>query len=77
MQKANDNINNSWGEKWFQFIKTNPDKPWDFWSLSRNPNITWDIVKANPDKPWDFWSLSGNPNITCDIVKANPDDRWR
>ena len=36
--------------KWFQFILDNPEKSWDWYELSRNPNITWEIVKANPDK---------------------------
>ena len=53
-----------------------PNKPWDYYHLSRNPNITWNIVKANPNKPWDYKWLSKNPNITWDIVKANPDKRW-
>jgi hypothetical protein len=44
--------------------------------LSRNPNITWEIVQANPDKPWDFVWLSANPNITWEIVQSNPDKPW-
>jgi hypothetical protein len=28
--------------------------------VSRNPNITLDIVYANPDKPWDWHGLSEN-----------------
>jgi hypothetical protein len=38
----------------WDIVKANPDKPWDYELLSDNPNITWDIVKANPDKPWDY-----------------------
>ena len=49
-----------WAKKWFQFIKDNPDKPWSFYCLSQNSNITWDIVKDNPDVPWSFYSLSVN-----------------
>ena len=37
---------------WFDYIKENPDKRWDYKLLSLNPNITWEIVLANPDKPW-------------------------
>ena len=40
--------------------KNNPDKKWDYISLSRNPNITWDIVNANPDIEWDYLALSCN-----------------
>ena len=46
------------------------------YSLSKNPNITWDIVEANPNKPWCYNYLSKNPNITLDIVGANPDCPW-
>lgn len=39
-------------EIWFEFIKKNPDKKWDWAELSSNPNTTWEIVKANPGKKW-------------------------
>ena len=35
-------------------MEANPDKPWNWNSLSENPSITWEIVEANPDKPWDW-----------------------
>ena len=57
-------------------VEANPNKPWDWYELSRNPNITMDIVKANPNKPWDWYDLSKNPNITMDIVEANPNKPW-
>jgi hypothetical protein len=46
---------------------------WNYNRISRNPNVTWDIVQPNPDKPWDYNKLSKNPNITWEIVQANPD----
>lgn len=60
----------NWNKHFFRIIKDNSDKPWDWYHLSQNPNITWDIVEANLDKPWDLigLSLSQNPNITCDII---------
>ena len=61
---------------WFDYIKENPDKKWNYYSLSLNPNITWEIVQENPDKDWSYDSLSENPNITWEIVKANPDKNW-
>ena len=45
---------------WFDYIKNNPDKQWNYHQLSRNPNVTWDIVAANPDKPWNYEQLSCN-----------------
>ena len=35
-------------------MEANPDKPWDWYGLSSNSSITWEIVEANPDKPWDW-----------------------
>jgi hypothetical protein len=65
-----------WSDKWFQFIKDNPDKLWNYYYLSKNPNITCKIVQENPDKDWDYCNLSYNPNITWKIVQANPDKSW-
>ena len=47
-----------------------PDKPWDWYGLSRNLNVTFDIVERHPDKPWDWKGLSWNPNVTFDIVES-------
>ena len=59
-----------------QRIENNRDKPWNWAFLSRNPNITWDIIKQNPDKPWDWNFVSSNSNITWDIIQKNPDKPW-
>ena len=60
---------------WNEFVLKNENKV--NWSmLSRNPNITMELVKDNPDKPWDWQYLSYNPNITMEIVNANPDKPW-
>ena len=32
-------------------ILSNPDKPWDYLNISRNPNITWEIIDKNKFKP--------------------------
>ena len=55
---------------------SNPYEPWDYFNLSKNSNITWEIVQANPDKNWDYDNLGKNPNITWEIVQANPDKPW-
>lgn len=36
----------------WEIIEANPDKPWNWWVLSKHPNITLDIVEANLDKHW-------------------------
>ena len=61
-------LENEWSQQWFQFIKNNPDKPWDWDYLSLNPNVTWDVVQANLDKPWVWDWLSENPNLTRDVI---------
>ena len=58
------------------FIKFVLDKPWDWYGLSINPNITMNDVKNNPDKPWNYIWLSSNPNVTMNDVKNNPDKPW-
>ena len=74
----------NWNKYFFKFINKYSDKSWDWYWLSENPNITWDIVEANPnitmdiveanlDKPWSWRRLSSNPNITWDIIEANLD----
>src|SRR6185503_19307266 len=52
----------------WDYIQKNQDKKWNYYRLSRNPNITWDIVQNNKDIHWDYYQLSANPNITWDIV---------
>jgi uncharacterized protein with HEPN domain len=44
--------------------------------LSKNPNITWDIVRNNLDKSWVFEQLTLNPVITPVIIKNNPNILW-
>ena len=44
--------------------------------VSKNPNITYDIVKANSDLYWDYSLLSSNSNFTINIIKNNTNDEW-
>jgi hypothetical protein len=46
--------------KWFQYVLDHPEKQWDWYGLSMNPNITWEIIEANPEKKWDWQSISWN-----------------
>ena len=52
-------------------IKKFPEKNWDWRDISRNPNITMEIITDNPDKPWDWYYVSENPNITMEIITGN------
>ena len=53
-------INEESEKNFFKFIKSNPDKPWNWYEVSRNPNITMEFIEANPDKPWDWREISRN-----------------
>ena len=48
----------------------------DYKLISRNPNITMEIIKGNPDKPWDWYWMSNKPNITMEFIKENSDKPW-
>lgn len=72
----------------WDIVKSNPNKPWDYWYMSCNQNITWDIVLSNLDKRWNWSYLSYNfmlksrekfiNNLRIKIIKANIIKRyWR
>jgi hypothetical protein len=42
------------------FINATPDKPWSWFRISENPNITWEDIEVNPDKPWCWKGVSFN-----------------
>jgi len=45
---------------WYDFIE---DKPWSYYHLLRNSNITQDVVQLELDKPWTYTALSQNPML--------------
>src|SRR6478609_6886695 len=53
-----------------------PDKPWDWYDLSRNPNLTLEFLEAHRAKNWNWWSLSWNPNVTMEYVELHHDKNW-
>jgi hypothetical protein len=54
-----------------RLMKEFPDKPWSWYQLSYNPNITWDFIKLHLDKPWDWRIIS--THIAWDIIQSNPE----
>ena len=66
----------TWNDEYWKFIMKHKDRQWNWCKLSRNENITMDIVRDNPDKPWDWDGLSCNKNITINIIRDNPDKPW-
>ena len=64
------------GKKLMKLIEANPYY-WEWTEISKNPNITMEIIEANPYTRWDYWSgISRNPNLTMEFIRANPDKRW-
>ena len=51
-----------------KLLERYPAKEWDWYWLSKNPNITWEIVQAHPDKPWKWGGLSSNEFLYNDTV---------
>ncbi len=43
-----------------EMIEKYPDKPWDWFYLSYNPNITMEFIEKHQDKPWSYRSISYN-----------------
>ena len=54
-------------------IKKYSNKPWKWYFISANPNITMEIIEKYPDKPWNWQYISLNPNITMGIIEKYPD----
>ena len=57
-------------------VQANLDKPWNWRTLSINPNLTWEFIEANLDKDWNWERLSENDSLTWDIVRANLYKPW-
>ncbi len=51
-----------------EIIKKYLDKPWDWESISSNPNINIEIIEKYPDKPWDWEWISRNEFLYNKIV---------
>lgn len=52
-----------------KLLEAFPNKNWEWFSLSSNPNITWEYIRQNLNKKWNWRQLSYNPNITFEIVQ--------
>src|SRR5688572_1874573 len=54
-----------------------PDYPWNWEYISRNVNITMDVVNHCIDKPWSFYYLSMNKAITMMDIINHPQYNWQ
>ena len=39
------------------FLRELPGKDWNWFRISNNSNITWNIIEENPDIPWNWFML--------------------
>jgi hypothetical protein len=49
---------------------------WCWYGLSKNPNVTWEMIQSEDDEfkdvKWNNYFLCMNPNINMKIIKENP-----
>ena len=68
-------VEKEWREYYWKFVLKYSDKlNWE--RISRNPNITMDIIEKYLDKPWNWYGVSCNSNITMDIIEKYLDKSW-
>lgn len=57
-------------------INENSDKPWDYKSLSKNPNVTIKFILEHKNEKWDYAWLTNNNNISIKDILDNPELPW-
>ena len=59
----------------FNLLNAFPTKPWNWYYISCNPNITMEMINMNLDVTcaWNWSSISENPNFTMEMIKQYPD----
>jgi len=75
-QQVRNKVKNTWSREWFQFVLDHSNKRLDFYDISRNENITWEIIQENPYFPWNMSGISRNPNVTWEIIQNHPELKW-
>jgi hypothetical protein len=49
---------------------------WCYSHLSKNPQITWNIIQTETQMDWDRRRFSENPNLKISIIRNNPNIVW-
>lgn len=77
-----DDFMNEWSEKYFsikyKYICSCDPNSYDILmaQLSRDPNITLNIVKNHPEAKWNHEELNLNPNITLNMIRKETNIIW-
>ena len=72
-------IEDKWFLWWFEnIILLNDGKYINYKALSRNPNLTLEILEKYEDKGWDWGynGISSNPNLTLEWLEKYPNKNW-
>ena len=64
-----------YGTLW-EAVAAEPNQPWDFWKLSKHPEVPWELVVAFSHKRWDWQTLSSHPRMNFDDVRSLADKDW-
>ena len=59
-----------------EYIERHPEKPWIWYGVSRNPNITMEFIESHPEKTWNWEGVSMNPNLTKEFVQSQYHRNW-
>lgn len=59
-----------------KLLTTYVDNRWNWFEVSRNPNITWEFINNHIEYRWSWEGISENPNITWEIILENPKLPW-
>jgi hypothetical protein len=65
-----------WNAKWFKFMGKVRRYYHGQDGISKNSNLSMNIVDENPNHPWHWFGMSSNPNLTFDMVLKHPDKSW-
>ena len=57
-------------------IDLHPDKAWDWYCLSYNPNVTAEFINNHSPESWNWYVVSCNPNITWKDINDFPHLLW-
>ncbi len=57
-----------WSIDWFEFVKKNDKKGWNWKILTENINVSFEVIKDNIEYPWSNGHICENENITYDNV---------
>jgi hypothetical protein len=59
-----------------KYVENYPEKPWNWFAISCNPNLTMEYLEKHPEKPWDWYRIAHITNLTMEFVEKHPDEDW-